>query len=534
MPPAWIDPLEPRLLLASNSIHLFARGIRLELAGREQFGTAVAADLNADGFADLVVGSGSLQSGAFNGGIEVFLNDRTGHFTSATRQATPFAPEEMVAADFNGDGKLDIALDYAHNGQVGLYAGDGQGGFASATQYVANPFQSNEPDSIVTGDFNGDGRPDVAVSGFRTIMTNPKTGVSLGESQIAVLLGTAAGFTAPVFTHIAGGYGLHLASVRYDGDNRTDLAVGGGSIQVLRSKGDGTFDFPTSLATGPFSRLMSRDLNGDGRPDLLWQASGDNALQYALAGPTGQFGGINVLNPRTSLPDHDGFGVGDFNGDGQLDLIVAPDGDSGRGTYFQRSGAFRAVIEDTGVTPMAVADFNGDGLDDMYGGGPFVFLANPPSAYTRPDGTLVITGTRRADSLSIAADGSRLTTVLNGVTYSSRQSKVARIQISTGLGSDRITIDPSVFTRTLISAGGDDDTVQAGSGNDTVQGDNGDDVLDGGAGVDLLQGGKGDDVLTGGAGVDSIYGNRGNDLYAQTDDPGELRDRGPGEGLFSR
>ena len=221
--------------------------------------------------------------------------------------------------------------------------------------------------------------------------------------------------------------------------------------------------------------------------------------------------------------------MGDFNGDGLADIIGGVDIAGGQGYYVQdAAGKFQVVEDHSYALPGVVGDFNGDGRDDVVSG-KVVSLALPGPVFTTRKRTLVINGTRRSDTLIVSVQGNDIVTTLRGVTTRTPLGRVRRIQIATGLGSDNIIIDPSVFLDTLVSAGAANDTVHSGSGNDTVQGDNGDDVLDGGAGADLLQGGKGNDTLAGGAGVDAIYGNRGVDTFAQSDDLDELLDAGAGE-----
>jgi Ca2+-binding RTX toxin-like protein len=196
-----------------------------------------------------------------------------------------------------------------------------------------------------------------------------------------------------------------------------------------------------------------------------------------------------------------------------------------RGLFLQQAdGTFRETASYGIAQPVLTGDFNNDGRDDAvsFQG---INLAMPPAVFTTPRRTLVIDGTRRADVVSVAVSGSRIMITLNGETLSARLSRVRRIQITTGLGRDTVTIDPSVFSPALISSGGESDTVVGGSGNDTIQGDNGSDILTGGAGVDLIQGGKGLDTLDGGAGSDAVYGGREVDTFAAGDALSELLDR---------
>jgi len=540
---ARVDALESRRLLTA----LFQPPTYLADDSIDSF-IAAKGDFDGDGTPDLAIASGRhsttvnghVQSAAFDGGLEIRANDGTGRFTRvAGVLKLDVMPRAIVAADFNGDGKLDVAaVDtrthftdesgtvLAPEGQVSIWLGKGDGTLNSPTHYATT---DEETHALIVGDFNGDGLPDLAVAGSRLISFNPTTHVAKVESQITVLMNAGGGLFGAALTHIAGDYQASLAAIDYDGDGRTDLAVGeAGQIQFLTSKGDGTFNFPAAMPTGNVSALTSADLNRDGRLDLVWTSGSDPAVvSYAIRRADGAFAAaVNLPKSNHGAP---GVAVGDFNGDGLADIIGGVDIAGGQGYYVQdAAGKFQVVEDHSYALPGVVGDFNGDGRDDVVSG-KVVSLALPGPVFTTRKRTLVINGTRRSDTLIVSVQGNDIVTTLRGVTTRTPLGRVRRIQIATGLGSDNIIIDPSVFLDTLVSAGAANDTVHSGSGNDTVQGDNGDDVLDGGAGADLLQGGKGNDTLAGGAGVDAIYGNRGVDTFAQSDDLDELLDAGAGE-----
>jgi len=540
---ARVDALESRRLLTA----LFQPPTYLADDSIDSF-IAAKGDFDGDGTPDLAIASGRhsttvnghVQSAAFDGGLEIRANDGTGRFTRvAGVLKLDVMPRAIVTADFNGDGKLDVAaVDtrthftdesgtvLAPEGQVSIWLGKGDGTLNSPTHYATT---DEETHALIVGDFNGDGLPDLAAAGSRLISFNPTTHVAKVESQITVLMNAGGGLFGAALTHIAGDYQASLAAIDYDGDGRTDLAVGeAGQIQFLTSKGDGTFNFPAAMPTGNVSALTSADLNRDGRLDLVWTSGSDPAVvSYAIRRADGTFA------PSANLPKSNhgapGVAVGDFNGDGLADIIGGVDIAGGQGYYVQdAAGKFQVVEDHSYALPGVVGDFNGDGRDDVVSG-KVVSLALPGPVFTTRKRTLVINGTRRSDTLTVSVQGSDIVTMLRGVTTRTPLGRVRRIQIATGLGSDNIIIDPSVFLDALISAGAANDTIHSGSGDDTVQGDNGDDVLDGGAGADLLQGGKGNDTLTGGIGGDAIYGNRGVDTFAQGDDLDELLDAGAGE-----
>jgi hypothetical protein len=295
----YIAPLEPRLLLASTA-GILAYGAPLPTVGGTSI-HAAKADFNNDGRLDLAIVGGSFNpapAAHFTGGLQILLNQGKDRFTPAGQLQPLVEPASsgpsgspIVAADFNADGKADVAV--IDNGKVSLYLGDGAGALAVARQFIANDYDY----ALTTGDFNGDGRLDLAASGFRVLSVNRD--VINTESQIAILLNLGSARFATVFTHIAGRDFLNAAAINYDNDGRADLAVSVGSnVQILTSKGDGTFNFPASIDTGAAADLIATDLNRDGRPDLLFDTFAvDTFASYALALPTGGIGPVVHLPP---------------------------------------------------------------------------------------------------------------------------------------------------------------------------------------------------------------------------------------------
>jgi Bacterial Ig-like domain (group 3)/FG-GAP-like repeat/Domain of unknown function (DUF4214)/FG-GAP repeat len=312
-------------------------------------------DFNGDGNADLAVTDIGTP-----GGVSVLLGDGLGQFTAAP--GSPFAagsrPQPVVVADFNGDGNPDLAV-----GNYGIQLvpltgitvllGDGSGGFAPAS---GGPFltQSNVQ-SLAVGDFNGDGNADLAV-------------IDAGVSVVVLLGDGAGGFTAlsPIRTGIDPFY---VSVGDFNGDGRADLAVLDlgypGSLEfptltVLLGDGSGGFSGapggPLQLGDYPVSAAVA-DFNGDGIDDL---AIADSNIVIVL----GDANGALTASPARLLAGSAyAISVGDFNGDGKLDILTSNVwlGD-GKGDFSQ--GA--SVSE----SQHAVADFNGDGRTDVATIGP--------------------------------------------------------------------------------------------------------------------------------------------------------------------
>lgn len=236
--------------------------------------SASVGDFNNDGRPDLAVVNGGSNS------VSVLLGDGTGGFTS--NSAIPVSatqPASIVAGDFNGDGKLDFAVVGEVSNNVAVYLGNGAGSFTAAP---GSPIAvGSSPTSVVVGDFNGDGKPDLAV-------TNDSAGAG---ATVSILLGNGNGsFTQARGSPISVGTNpLNAAVGDFNGDGKQDLAVllpfSNDTVGLLLGNGDGTFMLQTSPAirVGVFPQsILSVDLNGDGKPDLVVTNSNSNDVSVLL------------------------------------------------------------------------------------------------------------------------------------------------------------------------------------------------------------------------------------------------------------
>jgi hypothetical protein len=183
-----------------------------------------------------------------------------------TRAIAPFQGNPTgaigAAGDFNGDGKLDLAV--SNGGPVSILLGNGDGTFQLAGQYAAG----TEPDSIVAGDFTGDGHLDLAVANYE-------------DGTMSVLLGNGDGTFQPATQYGVGLFPSALVTGDFTGNGHLDLAVAywgnvgnGGQtepagISVLLGNGDGTFALPVQYATGAEPKsIVAGDFTGNGHVDL--------------------------------------------------------------------------------------------------------------------------------------------------------------------------------------------------------------------------------------------------------------------------
>jgi hypothetical protein len=315
----------------------------------------LAADIAVASTATITVNSPAPGGGVSN--LVYFSVRKTSPTVSLSESyASPGAnPTFAVAADFNGDGRLDLATGIA-NSSVGLtiLLGNGDG-----------TFNSLETDPISLGvqglaavDLNGDGKTDIAVSA--------------GNGGVVVLLGNGDGtFQEPV-SYSVSNTNYSIAAGDFNNDGRLDLAVGTfGAATVLLGNGDGTLqrsvDYSTGCLSGGFIMIAVGDVNSDGQLDLIYFNPGCAAVYVFLGHGDGTFSSpiTSALADTYSGP----FSVADFNGDGKLDLAVANQEKSsvvillgnGDGTF--QPGVSYATTQSP--DSVVAADFNGDGKLDL-------------------------------------------------------------------------------------------------------------------------------------------------------------------------
>jgi len=367
------------VVLAGNGAGSFGVPARFA-AGRNPFSLAVS-DFNRDGKSDLAVGNVDLGPST----VSILLGNGTGSFIGAPSYAGGGSVAVLVG-DFNHDDKLDLASvkDDFGGSQVSVVFGDGAGNFGAAVQSNLPGL----PDAAVLGDFNRDGHLDLV-----TAHNNP---FSLSHA-IFLLLGDGMGGFGAVRHFIEADWPSSLAAGDFNGDGKLDLAVGNApqaldsfppssttpssqtpssedpSVAILLGNGAGGFSAPTYIALGPSPRSIAvGDFNGDGKPDLAVVITNffsfDNFVSVLLNNGSGGFN-LAGTYPAGSFPR--AVAVGDFNGDGKLDLAVTDTADNKHSVGVllgNGSGGFGALTSfAVGALPYSISagDFNGDGKLDL-------------------------------------------------------------------------------------------------------------------------------------------------------------------------
>ncbi len=354
-----------------------------------------AADMNGDGKQDLLVTNQcDTNVNCNNGSVGVLLGNGDGTFSSAvTYGSGGSSPLAMTVADVNGDGKPDVLVanqcsGNSCTGTVGVLLGNGDGTLQAATTYSSLALYAI---AVAVADVNGDGKPDLLVANQCNSSNNCDNGT------VTVLLGNGDGtFQTGVVYNSGGSSALGLAVADVNGDGMPDLLVinqclnnnscNNGTAAVLLGNGDGTFQPAVTYSTGALyaSAVAVGDVNGDGKPDLLVTNQcvnssncSDGAVSVLLGNGDGTFQTASTIE----IPTPQYFSqivLGDFNGDGYLDLA------SGVGDFLllgNGDGTFQPYLSlGGGGQGIAAADFNGDGRPDLASGGVTVLL-NVASGY---------------------------------------------------------------------------------------------------------------------------------------------------------
>jgi FG-GAP-like repeat len=296
-------------------------------------------------------------------------------------------PQSVAVADVNGDGKPDIVvanfcgIDTSCSagyeaGTVGVLLANGDGTFRKAVTYGSG---GDDASSVAIGDVNGDGKPDIVVANF---CLNSST--CPGEGTVGVLLGNGDGTFQTAVTYDSGGLGAGgVAIADVNGDGKPDLLVINGScnstttcssiqfetdgaVGVLLNNGNGTFQTAVAYDSGGIvaTSIAVGDLNGDGKPDLVVAQCSGVFTSYCLG-----FSEVGVMlgngdgtfqaavnygeDPNSIGPD--AVALADLNGDGDLDILVT---NRATGDKAQNDGSLGVLLGDGDGTFKTAATYD--------------------------------------------------------------------------------------------------------------------------------------------------------------------------------
>ncbi len=413
-----------------------------------------AADFNADGKTDIVEGNDNGPN------LSVFLNNTTAlstttSFSSATNFTTLSRPYDVTTADINTDGKPDMITaenNASANNMLGVFLNTTTA-LASTPTFSARSdkqVSGNNPQAVVSADFNADGKPDVAAA------NNASGGTANGATVI--LNTTTSGAASPTWGNstglTTGTFPQGIASADFNGDGKPDLVtadLGANQVRVLldtTANGGTTASFSNSNAGTTFTvgsspyDVKTADINGDGKPDIIAADSGAGANVISVL--------INTTSNGASTPTFasdqqfatsiqpEAIASGDFNGDGKVDLVVSNlTGDNVSVLFNQTAtssstAAFAAKTDypaGDGAQDVVVADWNADSHPDFATAN---YNANNVSVFLDQFGaatnTLTVNGTTNVATIGAATNAGQLnvngTALLKSIVNSSNAFQV--------------------------------------------------------------------------------------------------------------
>ncbi len=361
-------------ILLGNGDGTFQPQVNYAVVSDEDACAIAAGDFSGDGHLDLAVLEEGL--GGTPSDVTVLSGNGDGTFQPepGTGNAVGTGPGAIAAGDFTGNGRTDLAVVNEVSDTVSVLLSNGDGTFQPQVTYAVG----SDPDAIVAGDFNGDGHLDLAVVNNGAFDSN--FNLIPGSSTVSVLLGNGDGTFQPQVTYAVGTSPFSIVAGDFTGNGILDLAVANagtspdfaGTVSVLLGNGDGTFQPQVTYAVGShLNAIATGDFTGDGKLDLvvadalgiqMLLGNGDGTFQPAQTVANGNFGFVNEGQPQN-------MAVGDFTGDGRLDLAVLNFSDNTVSVLLGNGdGTFQPqVTYAVGTFPDSIVagDFSGDGHLDL-------------------------------------------------------------------------------------------------------------------------------------------------------------------------
>jgi hypothetical protein len=333
--------------------------------------TQVAADFNGDGRPDL--------AGAGGKGVSIMMNNGNGTFAPKVDFAIPTWTQDVTTGDFNGDGKIDLAVSLQDPQlSLAILLGTGTGSFGAPT-YYPNTSGFDSP-YVLASDVNNDAKQDVVIMHEINCFNGP----CVPATVITVMLGNGDGTFQPGRDIDVGTFPTAIAFGDFNRDGIKDLAVGGANteLSIMMGVGDGTFVRKPLMLLVDGGDVAScndvdvADFNRDGIEDIVVPLGNGDGNVVVLGNGDGTFRVFTrYLDEAVSAPQSDA--VADFNGDGFLDIARGM-ADSLRSGLVQvlhgnGDGTFQPIVKyavpstltNQGGGYLIAADFNGDGKPDL-------------------------------------------------------------------------------------------------------------------------------------------------------------------------
>ncbi|HEV3438671.1 MAG TPA: VCBS repeat-containing protein, partial [Gemmata sp.] len=315
-------------------------------------------DLTGNGITDVAVGADSE--------VDIFLGDGHGNFTPDVNVLSFGAATNLFLVDLTGNGKLDLVGADGINGELCVAMGNGDGTFQPTKRWTA----TKGIQSMAIGDLNGDGLPDVVI-GYPS-----GVGVFLND-------GTGNIFANPTYypapKQQSGDSFFSIVVGDFNGDGHPDVAAGdydGNAVDVFLNKGNGTLGiaivYKNPIPNGT-ADLVAGDFNNDGKLDLVAAYINSSKIGLLLGNGNGTFKAPTLIKTpvQVSAQANSDYVAADFDQNGNLDLLLSSPGYSSGNAFIlpgKGNGTFGAPITVDGVGDSAgilVGDFSGDGLLDL-------------------------------------------------------------------------------------------------------------------------------------------------------------------------
>ena len=265
----------------------------------------VVGDLDGNATLDLVLGSISYEEPAVGSDVPFYAGNGDGTFTFVGNVATGVNPSTIATADFDGDGRRDVAIGDFTSDRLEVYRSANGGTFAHVDGIPA----AVDPGNLLAADFDADGAVDLAAVSFQG-----------DQAPLVVARGRGDGtFDVPQFVR-AGSSPSDLVAAELDGNGRLDLAtVDQGAVTLVFSKVPLAFEARTTRAAGgPIAPQLS-DVDGDGALDLVYASAVANAVVVELGRGDGTFASTQAY---PCGPEPVALELVDFNGDGETDVMT--------------------------------------------------------------------------------------------------------------------------------------------------------------------------------------------------------------------
>lgn len=314
-----------------------------------------ARDVNGDGRVDLV-------NTQIDATVRVYLNNGNGSFKAGVSYSTSAFPNGVILTDLNGDGKIDIGTGDETDNVNSILFGNGDGTFKAR---ISSPTGGTLPRYLYSVDLNEDGAPDLL-----NTFNGGGLSVTVGTPTSAPQPSGTFTSTTTLPTVIDPEW---MGTGDFDGDGIPDLVASSdtdGKAGIYIGNGDGTFKQSSLFELGNGSSGVIADLDRDGKQDIIINDSYENKFVIFKGNGDGTFSKSEVTNGGQRSGD---LRAGDFNNDGELDLYFTQDlfetvGAVTSVALGNGDGTFKAIITSysglsTGTG--AVGDYNSDGIVDV-------------------------------------------------------------------------------------------------------------------------------------------------------------------------